>query len=109
MAKVVLSRGRAFAMAPARAQDTIEMGTPALVMNVLPQVLIGLGMGFVTYLLFTAVAVAGSLIDMFGGFAMAQAFVPLAMNRITVFGKFPSLLAPEIGRAACRKRGGQYV
>ncbi|HEY9563291.1 MAG TPA: flagellar biosynthetic protein FliR [Nocardioides sp.] len=93
MAKVVLSLGLAFAMAPALAQDTIEMGTPALVMNVLTQVLIGLGMGFVTYLLFTAVAVAGSLIDMFGGFAMAQAFDPLAMNMNTVFGKFHSMLA----------------
>src|SRR3546814_11930192 len=45
MAKVVLSLGLAFAMAPALAQDTIEMGTPALVMNVLTPVLIGVGMG----------------------------------------------------------------
>src|SRR3546814_19979987 len=69
------------------------MGTPALVMSVLTQGRIGLGMGCGTYLLFTAVAVAGSLIDMFGGFAMAQAFDPLAMNMNTVFGKFHSMLA----------------
>ena len=50
-------------------------------------------MGFVTYLLFAAVAAAGSLIDVFGGFSLAQGFDPLSMNMNTVFGKFHQLLA----------------
>jgi flagellar biosynthetic protein FliR len=50
-------------------------------------------MGFVTYLLFAAVATAGSIVDMFGGFALAQGFDPLAMNMNTVFGKFHQMLA----------------
>ena len=39
-----------------------------------------LAMGFVTYLLLAAVAAAGSLIDVFGGFSLAQGFDPLSMN-----------------------------
>ena len=57
------------------------------------QVLVGAAMGFVTYLLFAAVAAAGSLIDVFGGFSLAQGFDPLSMNMNTVFGKFHQLLA----------------
>jgi flagellar biosynthetic protein FliR len=47
----------------------------------------------VTFLLFQAIATAGSLIDMFGGFALAQGFDPLGMQMNTVFGKFHQMLA----------------
>ena len=50
-------------------------------------------MGFVTYLLFAAIAAAGSLVDVFGGFSLAQGFDPLSMNMNTVFGKFHQMLA----------------
>ena len=50
-------------------------------------------MGFVTYLLLAAIAAAGSLIDVFGGFSLAQGFDPLSMNPNTVFGKFHQMLA----------------
>ncbi|MDT0200785.1 flagellar biosynthetic protein FliR [Nocardioides sp. AE5] len=93
MAKVVLALGLALAMAPVLGTQRVDMGTAALVMNVLTQVLIGAAMGFVTYLLFMAVTMAGSLVDMFGGFAMAAAFDPMTMNMNTVFGKFHQMLA----------------
>ncbi len=93
MAKVILSLGLAFAVAPQVAGEGVATGAPALIMTTLTQVLIGLAMGFTTYLLFSAIAMAGSLIDMFGGFAMAQSFDPLAMNMNTVFGKFHQMLA----------------
>jgi flagellar biosynthetic protein FliR len=91
MVKVVLSLGLAFAVAPEG--QHIPLGTVELVLNVGTQVLIGLGMGFVTYLLLAAVAAAGSLIDVFGGFSLAQGFDPLGMNSNTVFGKFHQMLA----------------
>jgi flagellar biosynthetic protein FliR len=50
-------------------------------------------MGFVTYLLFAAISAAGSLVDVFGGFSLAQGFDPLSMNMNTVFGKFHQMLA----------------
>lgn len=91
MAKVVLGMGLAFAVVPSSAN--IPLDTVGLMLNVGTQVLVGLAMGFVTHLLFTAIATAGSLIDTFGGFALAQGFDPLAMNSTTIFGKFHQMLA----------------
>ena len=50
-------------------------------------------MGFVTYLLFEAISAAGSLIDVFGGFSLAQGFDPLGLNSTTVFGNLHQMLA----------------
>ena len=43
-----------------------------------------------------ALAAAGSLIDVFGGFSLAQGFDPLGMNSNTVFGKFHQMLATAL-------------
>mgnify|MGYP006342992869 CR=1 FL=1 len=65
-AKVVLSVAPAIAVAPAVAGE-VPVGTPELILNVLTQVVVGVGMGFVTALLLGAIAAAGSMIDVFGG------------------------------------------
>ncbi|GAW51230.1 MULTISPECIES: flagellar biosynthetic protein FliR [unclassified Nocardioides] len=91
MAKVVLGLGLAFAAVPD--SGTIPVDTISLVLNVGTQVLIGLAMGFITQLLLGAIAAAGALIDVFGGFSLAQGFDPLSMNSNTVFGKFHQMLA----------------
>ena len=91
MAKVVLSLGLAFAIVPEG--GAIPLDTVGLLVNVGTQVLIGVSMGFVTYLILAAIAAAGSLIDVFGGFSLAQGFDPLSMNQNTVFGKFHQMLA----------------
>ncbi len=93
MAKVTLSLGLAFTVAPAMAAAEVPVDTWGLTMVVLTQAFVGLAMGFVTSLLFAAIAAAGSLIDVFGGFALAQGFDPLGMNMNTVLGKFHSMLA----------------
>jgi flagellar biosynthetic protein FliR len=93
MAKVVLSLGLAFATAPAIDAESIAVDTWSLLATVVIQVAIGLTMGFVTSLLFSAVAAAGSLVDVFGGFSLAQGFDPLGMNASTVFGTFHQMLA----------------
>lgn len=92
MGKVVISLGLALAVGPSLAGD-VPVGSWELIVVVVTQVVVGAGMGFVTFLLFQAITTAGSLIDMFGGFAMAQGFDPLGMNMNTVFGKFHSMLA----------------
>jgi flagellar biosynthetic protein FliR len=91
MAKVVLGLGLAFAAVPD--SGAIPVDTISLVLNVGTQVLIGLAMGFITQLLLGAIAAAGALIDVFGGFSLAQGFDPLSMNSNTVFGKFHQMLA----------------
>ena len=92
MAKVILSLALAFLVAPAMAAAEVPTTLPGIVLVVGTQALVGLAMGFLTFLLFAAVAAAGSLIDVFGGFALAQGFDPLSMNMNTVFGKFHQML-----------------
>jgi flagellar biosynthetic protein FliR len=91
MAKVVLGLGLAFAAVPD--SGAIPVDTISLLLNAGTQVLIGLAMGFITQLLLGAIAAAGALIDVFGGFSLAQGFDPLSMNSNTVFGKFHQMLA----------------
>lgn len=91
MAKVVLGLGLAFAAVPGGQQ--IPSDAVSLIINVVTQVLIGVAMGFVTHLLFAAIAAAGAMIDVFGGFSLASGFDPLSMNSTTVFGKFHQMLA----------------
>lgn len=91
MAKIVLSLGLAFAAIPDGEQIPLDL--ISLLVNVATQVMIGVSMGFVTHLLFAAITAAGALIDIFGGFSLAQGFDPLSMNSTTVFGKFHQMLA----------------
>ncbi len=86
MVKVVLSLGLALAVAPALAQSELPVGLPALLVTVVTQAATGAALGFVTSLMFAAVAAAGSLVDVFGGFALAQGFDPLGQEGSTVFG-----------------------
>ena len=93
MAKVILSMGLAITVAPAMAKSEIPVDTVGLILTVATQALIGVSMGFLTFMLFAAVSAAGSLIDIFGGFALASGFDPLAMNMTTIFGKLQQMLA----------------
>lgn len=92
-AKVVLAGGLSFGLAPAVVAAGVPTGGVSLLVVALTQVAVGLTLGFVTQLLLGAIAAAGSLIDVFGGFALAQGFDPLSMNMNTVFGKFHQMLA----------------
>jgi flagellar biosynthesis protein FliR len=96
MAKVVIALGLSFVVAPELAQSALPSSTPELILVVIAQLAIGLGMGFVTMLLFSAIATAGSLIDVFGGFSLAAAFDPLSMNQTSVFGKWHQWLATAL-------------
>ena len=93
MAKVVLSLALAFAAAPALGDTVVPVSGYGLAASVVTQVAVGASMGFVTFLLFAAIAAAGSLVDVFGGFALAQGFDPLGMNQSTIFGTFHQMLA----------------
>jgi len=93
MGKVVLSIGLSLAMTPALAHDRLPSTTPGMLMSVVAQVAVGVAMGYVTMLLFSAISAAGALVDVFGGFALAAAYDPLSMNSNAVFGRFHQMLA----------------
>lgn len=92
-AKVVLACGLALLVAPSVMTQAPPASDAAVIGAIVSQVLIGLLLGFVTMLLFTAITTAGAMIDQFGGLALAQAFDPLMMQMNTVFGKFHQMLA----------------
>lgn len=92
-AKVILALGLSLSMAPTLATEALPSTTPGLLLATASQALIGLAMGYVTMLLFSAIGAAGALIDLFGGFALASAWDPLGMNMNTVFGRFHQMLA----------------
>src|SRR3546814_18171903 len=92
------------------------------------QVAIGVSMGFIGVVIFAALQAAGGILDLFGGFAMAQVFDPQSGVSTSLFGRFYNLLATtllfvigvhlllvrgflrsfdELGRQSCRASGFQ--
>ena len=74
--KVILGIGLAIGVAPRVAVGYESLDTGAFLLALLTQLLVGLGLGFLVYLVFAAVQSAGAVIDLFGGFTLAQAFDP---------------------------------
>lgn len=77
--KGMLALGLGLAMTARVGAGHEVSGTGAFIGAVLLEVVTGAALGFLVYMVFAAVQSAGSLIDLFGGFSMAQAFDPQAM------------------------------
>lgn len=76
--KGMLAVALSILVAPTAANGlTDSMETGAFVVSLISQLVIGALLGFLVYLVFAAVQSAGSLIDLFAGFSMSQAFDPL--------------------------------
>jgi flagellar biosynthetic protein FliR len=76
--KGMLAIALSILVAPTAAKGlTDSMETGAFVVSLISQLVIGALLGFLVYLVFAAVQSAGSLIDLFAGFSMSQAFDPL--------------------------------
>jgi flagellar biosynthetic protein FliR len=76
----------------APALRTVPFDTSSLIGAVTIQVLTGLALGFMAQLLFGVIAAAGSLVDLFGGFSMSQAYDPFLNNQASVFGRLYQML-----------------
>ncbi|WP_448062718.1 flagellar biosynthetic protein FliR [Cellulomonas hominis] len=91
--KAMLSVGLALAVTPrleaAGAGESLT--TAQFVGNLVLQVVIGGGLGFLVSLVFSAVQAAGNLIDLFGGFQLAQAFDPMSMTNGAQFARLYQL------------------
>jgi flagellar biosynthetic protein FliR len=94
--KIGLAAALALPVAPRLAESPPSLDIGPLIGAVVLQVAIGLALGFVTMLAFAAVQAAGSLVDMFAGFTIAQAFDPIAGNQSALFGRFYQLLAATL-------------
>lgn len=80
-------------MAPHLQGAIPDVQTSALIFSAAAQVIIGATLGFVTLLFFAAVQAAGDMLDLFGGFSLAQAYDPLSQSQNSVFGRFYNLVA----------------
>ena len=67
-----------------------------LIPLVLLQIATGLVLGFITQILFSAIATAGNLIDLFGGFTLSMALDPFMNSQSSTFGRFYGLLATTL-------------
>jgi flagellar biosynthetic protein FliR len=67
-----------------------------LVVAAVTEVVIGAALGFVVQVLFTAVQMAGDLIDVTGGFSLQPAYDPLAMTQNSSVGRLHYLLATTL-------------
>ena len=74
--KVILGLGLAIGVAPRVAVGYEALDTGPFLLALLTQLVVGLSLGFLVFLVFAAVQSAGALIDLFGGFTLAQAFDP---------------------------------
>ena len=90
--KAVLAVALALPVASRIGPQIPELSTGALISAVVLQVMTGAALGFITYLLFAAIQAAGDLIDLFGGFTLAQAYDPMSMSQSSIFGRFHQLL-----------------
>jgi flagellar biosynthetic protein FliR len=92
-AKIVLSVGLSLGVAPSVIAAGVPTGSVELMVVALTQVVVGALLGFVAQLLLGVIAAAGSLVDVFGGFAIAAQYDPLAQSVNTIFGRFHQMLA----------------
>lgn len=99
-AKAMLAVGLGLLAAPRAAEaagpglgTSIASGTAQFIGDVLLQALIGFALGFLVMLVFSAVQAAGNMIDLFGGFQLAQAFDPMSMTNGAQFARLYQLTA----------------
>ncbi len=77
--KAMLAVALAIAVAPRISEGYQPMDTAGYFSALAIEVLLGLLLGFLVFVGFAAVQAAGNLVDLFGGFQLAQAFDPQSM------------------------------
>ncbi|MFF2050959.1 flagellar biosynthetic protein FliR [Leifsonia sp. NPDC058194] len=77
--KGMLAIGLAIAVVPRAGAGYQSGDTGAFLLDMVRELAVGATLGFLVFLVFSAIQSAGSFIDLFGGFQLAQAFDPQAM------------------------------
>lgn len=77
--KGMLAIGLAVAVAPRVGAGYHSGDTGAFLLDMVRELAVGATLGFLVFVVFAAIQSAGSLIDLFGGFQLAQAFDPQSM------------------------------
>lgn len=91
--KVGLAAALALAVGGQLQGHAVPLEPAPLIAAAAMQVAIGVTMGFIGLVVLSAIQAAGGMLDLFGGFAMAQIFDPQSHVQTTLFGRFYNLLA----------------
>ena len=94
--KIGLAGAITVAAGPQLAPAAVRLDTLSLMTAVVVQVLVGLALGFFALLILTAIQAAGSMIDLFAGFTMAQVYDPMSGAGASVFGRLYQLVGTTI-------------
>ena len=94
--KGALALALALALSGQIAPDLPDPTAGFLVVAALTEVVIGAALGFVVQLLFTAVQMAGDILDVTGGFSLQPAYDPMAMTMNSSVGRLHYLLATTL-------------
>ena len=95
MVKVLVSLAVAIPLTPpaVQAADAVPTTIGPIAWAAVQQVIIGGALGLACLSLLAAVQAAGSLIDLFGGFSIAQAYDPMMMQQASVMARVYQMLA----------------
>ncbi|MGX6992449.1 flagellar biosynthetic protein FliR [Vagococcus penaei] len=88
LVKIMLSLGLALLVIETMEPVTIENNLFLLYLLVIKEILIGLSMGFITQILFSAIEMAGQLIDFQVGFSMGMIYDPSSGVQASNYGRF---------------------
>ncbi len=91
--RAMLAIGLALAVSPRVAEDYTTGSTGQYVGALVLELVTGAALGFLVLVVFSAVQSAGALIDLFGGFSLAQGFDPQSMVNGAQFARLFQLTA----------------
>ena len=95
-AKIGLAGALTLAAAPNVAMKSVSLDPLPLTIAVLTEVGAGLALGFFALLVLAAIQAAGSMIDLFAGFTLAQVYDPMSGAGASVFGRMYQMVGTTI-------------
>jgi flagellar biosynthetic protein FliR len=93
MVKVAIALALAMAIGPSLASQAPPPELIPILSSVLFQVVVGVSLGFLAQLLFSAVQAAGELIDLASGFTLASLYDPATNVSVSMFGRVYQMVA----------------
>ncbi|SOD71317.1 flagellar biosynthetic protein FliR [Jatrophihabitans sp. GAS493] len=95
--QVMLSVAIGLALSPSQVKHVPPVVDAWTIVGIgVEQIFIGVGLGFMCRLVFTAIEAAGGLIDLAGGFSLSFGYDPLMQNQSAVFSRFHALLSSTL-------------
>lgn len=85
--KAILALALGLAVSPKVVPGYVQLDSGAFLRAIIAELLLGLLLGFFVFITFAAVQAAGDILDVFGGFQLAQAFDPQSMHNGAQFSR----------------------